>query len=746
MKVIALVSGGKDSCFNMLLCKQYGHEIVALANLLPMAPDVDELDSYMFQTVGHQIISMYAACMGIPLFRRRIQGASVQQDLIYIHTERDEVEDMLQLLAFAKDMHPEIEAVSSGAIASDYQRQRVEHVCARLNLVSLSYMWHQPQSQLYHAMLDSDIKAILIKVAAMGLQPELHLGKSLQEMEHHLHRLERLYGCNICGEGGEYETLVLDCPLFQHACIELDAWEVQQLSAGGDGAVALLHPTQYHVCQKQPRDSAAAGKPESTRDMCKNASDTASQDTVIWVPSDYSAGLPRRSLPQREEEVLNIDTQVAVQSSTSGVHVSCTPHLCNADSGLNPGQRVQRALHAALDAIERELASHGLSLAAALFVHLYLARMEDFGAANAAYGHHFPAVSPPARACVQAQLPPGVDLMVDVLLTHDVALRRVLHVQSISCWAPSCIGPYSQVAVAHGLAFFAGQIGLDPPTMQLVQGGPRAEAARCLASCQAVAVAVRCDLPQAMLGCTVYAAPTGQNTADATYSGERSREEPPEAAEEAEEDDAFVDAYLQPPAMRRTWQPLVTYAVVSALPRGAAVEVQPVALSLFGQDPASVQGLMEGLRNSGHQAQIESGGNAMGHAESAVLCDTLSCAGRFCLCQLSIPPSGPILAGDAVSAGRAAAAGITRALQEAQMCLDDALVMRVYFCPAILAEEAVRDMSQAALQGCGGAQGKLAPVFVPVLAVGSTPAVQAVVHIVFAALRTHATTHQEHTE
>jgi diphthamide synthase (EF-2-diphthine--ammonia ligase) len=50
--------------------------------------------------------------------------------LIYTFTERDEVEDMLQLLAFAKRKHPEIEAVSSGAIASDYQRQRVEHVSA----------------------------------------------------------------------------------------------------------------------------------------------------------------------------------------------------------------------------------------------------------------------------------------------------------------------------------------------------------------------------------------------------------------------------------------------------------------------------------------------------------------------------------------------------------------------------------------------------------------------------------------
>lgn len=167
----------------------------------------------------------------------------------------------------------------------------------------------------------------------------------------------RLYGCNICGEGGEYETLVLDCPLFQHACIELDACEVQQLSAGGDGAVALLHPTQYHVRQKQPRDSAAAGNPEDARDTCNNGSDAASQDTVMWVPSDYIADLPRPSVPQTEEEVVNIDIQVALQASTSGVHVSCTPRLCNADSGLNTGQHVQEALHAALHAIQRGKAS-----------------------------------------------------------------------------------------------------------------------------------------------------------------------------------------------------------------------------------------------------------------------------------------------------------------------------------------------------------------------------------------------------
>lgn len=51
MKVVALVSGGKDSCYAMYLAAKEGHEVVALANLLPQETDPDELDSYMYQTV-----------------------------------------------------------------------------------------------------------------------------------------------------------------------------------------------------------------------------------------------------------------------------------------------------------------------------------------------------------------------------------------------------------------------------------------------------------------------------------------------------------------------------------------------------------------------------------------------------------------------------------------------------------------------------------------------------------------------
>ena len=57
--------------------------------------------------------------------------------------------------------------------------------------MSLAYMWHQPQAALMRGMIASGIKAVLIKVAALGLVPQRHLGRTLQEMEPHLHKMCR---------------------------------------------------------------------------------------------------------------------------------------------------------------------------------------------------------------------------------------------------------------------------------------------------------------------------------------------------------------------------------------------------------------------------------------------------------------------------------------------------------------------------------------------------------------------------
>lgn len=64
-------------------------------------------------------------------------------------------------------------------------------------------------------------------MAALGLDPAKHLGKTICEMEGYLATLAARFGCNVCGEGGEYETLTLDCPAFTRASLRLDQTEVR---------------------------------------------------------------------------------------------------------------------------------------------------------------------------------------------------------------------------------------------------------------------------------------------------------------------------------------------------------------------------------------------------------------------------------------------------------------------------------------------------------------------------------------
>ncbi|EDV29840.1 uncharacterized protein TRIADDRAFT_49818 [Trichoplax adhaerens] len=250
MKTVALISGGKDSCYNMLECVRHGHQIVALANLYPDGSQ-DELDSYMFQTVGHQAIHLYADAMNLPLYRHPLKGSSIATDRYYSPTAKDEVEDLYELLKEVQN-DIEIEAVSVGAILSNYQRVRVENVCSRLGLVSLAYLWQRDQQDLLMEMIDDGIDARIIKVAALGLEPQKHLGKSLQEIAPVMRRFNQKYGLNICGEGGEYETFTLDCPLFTQKII-IDRQEILIHSDDAFAPVGYLRFQEMHLQAKDVR-------------------------------------------------------------------------------------------------------------------------------------------------------------------------------------------------------------------------------------------------------------------------------------------------------------------------------------------------------------------------------------------------------------------------------------------------------------------------------------------------------------
>jgi diphthine-ammonia ligase len=127
MKVIGLISGGKDSIYNLIQCQKNGHEIVMLGHL-SRPKDSGELDSYMYQTVGSEMAAVVAECLGIPLITREISSKPLNFELEYKETKNDEVEELFLLLQDAIKLNPEIKGVSSGAIWSTYQKNRVENL------------------------------------------------------------------------------------------------------------------------------------------------------------------------------------------------------------------------------------------------------------------------------------------------------------------------------------------------------------------------------------------------------------------------------------------------------------------------------------------------------------------------------------------------------------------------------------------------------------------------------------------
>uniref|UniRef100_A0A8C4E8M9 Diphthine--ammonia ligase n=1 Tax=Dicentrarchus labrax TaxID=13489 RepID=A0A8C4E8M9_DICLA len=564
MKVVALISGGKDSCYNMMQCVTAGHRIVALANLRPA--NTDELDSYMYQTVGHQAIELYAECMDLPLYRRTIQGSSLDISRNYSKTEGDEVEDLYELLHLVKEKEG-VEAVSVGAILSDYQRVRVENVCLRLGLQPLAYLWRQDQESLLSKMISSDLHAILIKVAAFGLDPEKHLGKPLADMEPYLKQLSQKYGVHICGEGGEYETFTLDCPLFKKKIV-IDATETVIHSADAFAPVGYLRFTEIHT-ESKDSDVVARALPHGSC-PCQSAIDKMTEEVEYADQAEDN----------QQEFTSNCDLSC---QQGHDLPPSCSPRSSRGYqwmSGINglqsqePG--IQGQTWAAFTQLQSELDSRGWKMKDIILVHLYVKCMEDFVPLNTVYKKHF-GMNPPARVCVQAPLPAGQLLQMDCLL-HDWTepleegcfhQREALHVQSLSHWAPANIGPYSQALRVDQSVFCAGQIALVPCTMQLVKAGTRTQAHLSFSYAKKVLEAVISSLT---LVHVVQAHCYTTRHQDIPII--RAVWESMLRAEEEEKVSHYGDLSWEPESKPA---PLLV-VVVPALPKGAAVEIHVTAI------------------------------------------------------------------------------------------------------------------------------------------------------------------------
>ena len=209
MKICALVSGGKDSIYTLCKMKDEGHEIVVCIYMLNKK---ESCDSYMYQTVGNEMIVYLEKVLKIPFIIKETECNAKNVDLEYKRIENDEVEDLYEAIKEAKNIY-NVEGVCSGAIESNYQKNRVENVCSRLNLQSFAPLWKRNQKELLLEMINYGIKAIIIKIASPLLERR-HVGVDLKEVYNYLESVESRWDINYCGEGGEYETMTLDCKYF----------------------------------------------------------------------------------------------------------------------------------------------------------------------------------------------------------------------------------------------------------------------------------------------------------------------------------------------------------------------------------------------------------------------------------------------------------------------------------------------------------------------------------------------------
>ena len=204
MKLAALFSGGKDSTYAAHLAENEGHEVPLFACMRPARGD-----SYMFHGVNIHLTSLLAEAQGKPIISAPSSG------------EKDkEVEELKRLIELL-----DVEGVVTGAIASKYQRDRVNTICEELGIAHISPLWGEDPQELLEDEIMSGMEIIMVHVAANGLDRSW-LGRRIDlKAAAELAKLSERYGLNVCGEGGEYESLVVTAPWFMKR-LEIEKGEV----------------------------------------------------------------------------------------------------------------------------------------------------------------------------------------------------------------------------------------------------------------------------------------------------------------------------------------------------------------------------------------------------------------------------------------------------------------------------------------------------------------------------------------
>jgi len=196
LRLAALCSGGKDSLFACWQAMQK-EEVCCLVTVVSRNPE-----SYMFHTPNIRQVRYQAEASGLPLVE--VESAGV---------EETEVADLRRAVERARNEYG-IEGVVTGAVQSVYQATRIQRICADLGLWCFNPLWQIDPWRYLHRLLSEGFLVCITGVAADPLD-ETWLGRTIEGSTlHDLERIAKRHRISPIGEGGEYETYVLDAPFF----------------------------------------------------------------------------------------------------------------------------------------------------------------------------------------------------------------------------------------------------------------------------------------------------------------------------------------------------------------------------------------------------------------------------------------------------------------------------------------------------------------------------------------------------
>ena len=197
MKLGVLFSGGKDSYLAMQMASEQ-HQVSCLLTI-----NSSNKDSWMFHTPAIEWTKLQSESLGISQIIQKTEGI-----------KDDELVDLLKLVKRAKNQYS-IQGIVTGALASTYQSTRIQKICNDLGLWCFNPLWQLSQENLLRLLIDSEISSVITGIAAEPFD-ESWLGKEINSYTvDELLLYSKKYRINPAGEGGEFESLVIDSPMFE---------------------------------------------------------------------------------------------------------------------------------------------------------------------------------------------------------------------------------------------------------------------------------------------------------------------------------------------------------------------------------------------------------------------------------------------------------------------------------------------------------------------------------------------------